>query len=191
MFAPVATFEPFENKRLNWRFRRQLLSSASVALAAFGRPVQSFDDAITGAKRHQSLNSANRTNQAGNARNPRALTTASDDGEVIVNFDGRTVTYGFGELDTLVPAHAATIHKSQGSEYPAVAIPIMTQHYALLQRNLLYTGATRGRKLVVLVGRRTLSPLRFAMFRGDGGRRNCMSGCVPTRPSQSSVDVAA
>src|SRR5258708_35676753 len=53
-------------------------------------------------------------------------------------FDGRPVTYGFGELDALVPAYAATIHKSQGSEYPAVVIPVMTQHYTLLQRNLLY-----------------------------------------------------
>ena len=62
------------------------------------------------------------------------------------------VTYGFGELDTLVPAYAATIHKSQGSEHPAVVIPVMTQHYAMLQRNLLYTGVTRGKRLVVLVG---------------------------------------
>src|SRR5262245_39444421 len=62
------------------------------------------------------------------------------EGELVVNFDGRAVTYGFGELDMLVPAYAATIHKSQGSEYPAVVIPIMTQHYAMLQRNLLYTG---------------------------------------------------
>ena len=58
--------------------------------------------------------------------------------------DGRSVTYGFGELDMLVPAYAATIHKSQGSEYPAVIIPVLTQHYAMLQRNLLYTGVTRG-----------------------------------------------
>jgi hypothetical protein len=64
------------------------------------------------------------------------------------------VTYGFGELDTLVPAYAATIHKSQGSEYPAVIIPVLTQHYTMLQRNLLYTGITRGKRLVVLVGQR-------------------------------------
>ena len=57
-----------------------------------------------------------------------------------------SVTYEFGELDTLVPAYAATIHKSQGSEYPAVIIPVMTQHYAMLQRNLIYTGVTRGKK---------------------------------------------
>lgn len=77
-----------------------------------------------------------------------------DEGEVAVDFDGRTVTFAFGELDTLVPAYAATIHKSQGSEYPAVVIPVMTQHYAMLQRNLIYTGVTRGKKLVVLVGQK-------------------------------------
>jgi exodeoxyribonuclease V alpha subunit len=73
-------------------------------------------------------------------------------GELTTSFDSRAVTYGFGELDTLVPAYAATIHKSQGSEYPAVVIPVLTQHYVMLQRNLLYTGVTRGKRLVVLVG---------------------------------------
>ena len=58
-----------------------------------------------------------------------------DAGELVASFDGRSVTYGFGELDTLIPAYAATIHKSQGSEYPAVIIPVMTQHYPMLQRN--------------------------------------------------------
>jgi exodeoxyribonuclease V alpha subunit len=77
-----------------------------------------------------------------------------DDGELTASFDGRSVTYGFGELDALVPAYAATIHKSQGSEYPAVVIPVMTQHYTMLQRNLLYTGVTRGKRLVVLVGQK-------------------------------------
>ena len=77
-----------------------------------------------------------------------------EEGELTVSFDGRSVTYGFSELDTLVPAYAASIHKSQGSEYPAVVIPVMTQHYAMLQRNLLYTGVTRGKRLVVLVGQK-------------------------------------
>lgn len=77
-----------------------------------------------------------------------------DEGDVAVDFDGRTVTFAFGELDTLVPAYAATIHKSQGSEYPVVVIPVMTQHYTMLQRNLIYTGVTRGKKLVVLVGQK-------------------------------------
>ena len=75
-------------------------------------------------------------------------------GELSGVFDGKTVTYGFGELDALVPAYAATVHKSQGSEYPAVIIPVLTQHYAMLQRNLLYTGVTRGKRLVVLVGQK-------------------------------------
>lgn len=69
-----------------------------------------------------------------------------------VNFDGRVVPYDFDELDELAPAYAISIHKSQGSEYPAVVIPIMMQHYVLLQRNLVYTGVTRGKKLVILVG---------------------------------------
>jgi exodeoxyribonuclease V alpha subunit len=77
-----------------------------------------------------------------------------EEGELTASFDGRSVTYGFGELDTLVPAYAASIHKSQGSEYPAVVIPVMTHHYAMLQRNLLYTGVTRGKRLVVLVGQK-------------------------------------
>ena len=60
----------------------------------------------------------------------------------------------------LVPAFATTIHKSQGSEYPAVVIPVVTQHYTMLARNLLYTGVTRGKRLVVLVGQRKASALR-------------------------------
>ena len=78
-----------------------------------------------------------------------------EEGELTASFDGRSVTYGLGELDTLVPAYAASIHKEPGgSEYPAVVIPVMTQHYAMLQRNLLYTGITRGKRLVVLVGQK-------------------------------------
>jgi len=77
-----------------------------------------------------------------------------EEGELTVNFDGRELIYGFGELDELVLAYATTIHKSQGSEYPAVVIPLSTQHYPMLQRNLVYTGVTRGKRLVVLVGQR-------------------------------------
>ena len=92
-----------------------------------------------------------------------------DDGELSASFDGRTATYGFGELDTLVPAYAATIHKSQGSEYPAVVIPVMTQHYPMLQRNLLYTGVTRGKKLVVIVGQK--KAVAIAVRNVSGRRR--------------------
>jgi exodeoxyribonuclease V alpha subunit len=92
-----------------------------------------------------------------------------DEGDVTVDFDGRTVTFLFGELDSLVPAYAVTIHKSQGSEYPAVVIPIMTQHYAMLQRNLIYTGVTRGKKLVVLVGQK--KAIAIAVKNVSGRRR--------------------
>ena len=72
-------------------------------------------------------------------------------GELLVDFDGREVGYDFGELGELVLAYATTVHKARGSEYPAGAIPVTTQHYPMLRRNLPYTGVTRERKLVVLV----------------------------------------
>jgi exodeoxyribonuclease V alpha subunit len=75
-----------------------------------------------------------------------------DSQEVVVLFDDRPVTYEFTELDEIVLAYAISVHKSQGSEYPVVVIPIMTQHYILLQRNLIYTAVTRAKKLAVLVG---------------------------------------
>ncbi|MCC6233556.1 MAG: ATP-dependent RecD-like DNA helicase [Verrucomicrobiales bacterium] len=72
--------------------------------------------------------------------------------EVTIRFDQRDVVYDYGELDEVALAYAITIHKSQGSEFPAVVLPLATQQYLLLQRNLIYTGITRGRRLVVLVG---------------------------------------
>ena len=71
-----------------------------------------------------------------------------------IEFDGRSVEYQFGELDEVALAYAVSIHKSQGSEYPAIVIPMMKQHYMMLRRNLLYTGITRGKRMVVLVGQR-------------------------------------
>ena len=92
-----------------------------------------------------------------------------DTAELTATFDGLEVVYGFGELDALVPAYAATIHKSQGSEYPAVVIPVLTQHYAMLRRNLLYTGVTRGKRLVVLVGQK--KAVSIAVRNVSGRRR--------------------
>jgi exodeoxyribonuclease V alpha subunit len=91
------------------------------------------------------------------------------DQQLVVEFDGRKVAYDFGELDELALAYALTIHKSQGSEYPAVVIPVHTQHFIMLQRNLLYTGITRGKKLVVLVG--TKKALAMAVQRRDTALR--------------------
>lgn len=90
--------------------------------------------------------------------------------QVEVRFeDGRTATYESGDLDELQPAWAITIHKSQGSEFPAVIIPLSTQHYVMLQRNLLYTAVTRGRRLVVLVGDNR--SLQLAIRNADARKR--------------------
>jgi exodeoxyribonuclease V alpha subunit len=78
----------------------------------------------------------------------------TEDQEVTVLFDGKPVVYDYTDLDelVLVLAYAVSVHKSQGSEYPCVVIPLLTQHYVMLQRNLIYTAITRGKKLVILVG---------------------------------------
>jgi exodeoxyribonuclease V alpha subunit len=89
--------------------------------------------------------------------------------ELVIDYEGRSVTYLFADLDELTLAYATTIHKSQGSEYPAVVIPITMQHYVMLKRNLVYTGVTRGRRLVVLIGDKRA--LAMAVKSGDAGRR--------------------
>jgi exodeoxyribonuclease V alpha subunit len=73
-------------------------------------------------------------------------------GGMVVDYDGRRVDYDTAELDELTLAYAISVHKSQGSEYPAVILPLHTQHYILLQRNLLYTAITRGKQLVIIIG---------------------------------------
>lgn len=82
----------------------------------------------------------------------RILEIDMEENEIWADIDGRIIKYDATDLDELVPAYAITVHKSQGSEYPAVVIPVTTQHYVMLQRNLLYTAVTRGRKLAILVG---------------------------------------
>jgi len=84
----------------------------------------------------------------------RVVRIDREEGALVVSFDGREVTYSFGELDALVPAYATTIHKSQGSEYPAVVVTLAPQHYTMLARNLVYTAVTRGKRLVVIVGQK-------------------------------------
>ncbi|MGU3538178.1 SF1B family DNA helicase RecD2 [Methylobacterium sp. A54F] len=84
----------------------------------------------------------------------RVVGIDAEAGILTVDFEGRAVAYPFAELDTLNPAFATTIHKSQGSEYPAVVLPVTLQAWTMLARNLLYTGVTRGRRLVVLIGER-------------------------------------
>ncbi len=82
----------------------------------------------------------------------RILKIDPEEREVVIDFDGRPVSYDYSDLDEVILAYAVTVHKSQGSEYPVVILPVVTQHYLLLQRNLIYTGITRAKKLVVLIG---------------------------------------
>jgi exodeoxyribonuclease V alpha subunit len=82
----------------------------------------------------------------------RIVGIATEEQKVKVKFEDRVVDYELSELDDLVLAYAISIHKSQGAEYPAVVVPLLSQHYIMLQRNLLYTAITRAKRLVVLVG---------------------------------------
>lgn len=89
-----------------------------------------------------------------------------EEAELLINFDGRAIVYPLGELDEVTLAFATTTHKSQGSEYQAVVIPILTQHYTMLQRNLIHTGITRGKRLVVLVGQKKAVAMAVRNRRG-------------------------
>src|SRR3954447_23797755 len=93
----------------------------------------------------------------------------AEETELVVDFEGREITYDFGELDALALAYATTVHKSQGSEYSAVVIPLTTQHFPMLKRKLVYTGVTRGKRLVVIVGQKRA--LAMAVRGGEAGRR--------------------
>lgn len=94
------------------------------------------------------------------------------DRTLTVNFDGRSVEYDMTELDELVHAYATTIHKAQGSEYPIVVMPVLMNHYVMLQRNLLYTGITRAKKALVIVGSR--KALAYAVRNVTVTKRNTL-----------------
>ena len=93
---------------------------------------------------------------------------------ITIKYDGKAVDYEFAELDEIVLAYAVSVHKSQGSEYEAVILPVMPQHYILLQRNLIYTGVSRAKKLVVLIG--TKKALAIAL-RNDKPQRRMTGLC--------------
>ncbi len=96
----------------------------------------------------------------------------TEERNLTVDFDGRSVVYDISELDELVLAYATTIHKSQGSEYPIVVMPVMMNHFVMLQRNLIYTGITRAKRILVLVG--TKKALAYAVKHVTVTERNTM-----------------
>ena len=94
------------------------------------------------------------------------------DRTLLVNFDGRSIEYDATELDELVHAYATTIHKAQGSEYPIVVMPVLMNHYVMLQRNLIYTGITRARKILVMIG--TKKALSYSVRNVTVTKRNTL-----------------
>jgi len=131
-------------RSLNVELQQRLNPGAEPAVTRFGTRFAPADKVI------QTVN--NYTKEVFNGDIGRIASLDTEEGLLRVDFDGRMVEYEYGELDELSLAYATSIHKSQGSEYPAVVIPLAMQHYMLLERNLLYTAVTRGKKLVIIIG---------------------------------------
>jgi exodeoxyribonuclease V alpha subunit len=147
-------------RALNVLLQQQLNPAAQPRIERFGWTFAPGDKVI------QTVN--NYDKDVFNGDIGRILAIDPEESEVCIQFDGREVIYEFGELDELALAYAISVHKSQGSEYPAVVMPLATQHYMLLQRNLLYTGVTRGQRLVVLIAQPKALSLAI---RQTGGQR--------------------
>ena len=128
---------------LNAELQSRLNPGASTSVNRFGTTFARGDKVLQNVNDYQK--------EVFNGDIGRIIAVDLEEQAITVDFEGRSVPYEFNELDELSLAYAITVHKSQGSEFPAVVIPLTTQHYMLLERNLLYTGVTRGKRLVVLV----------------------------------------
>jgi exodeoxyribonuclease V alpha subunit len=163
----VQVLTPMNRSELGTQMLNQRLQEA-LNPAAAGPRVERFGWSFrVGDKVMQTQN--NYTREVFNGDVGRVVRIDEAERELVVDYDGREVAYDFGELDEVALCWAATVHKAQGSEYPAVVIPLHTQHFKLLQRNLLYTAVTRGKRLVVLVGSR--QALELAVRNVDTTRR--------------------
>lgn len=132
------------SRALNAELQKRLNQSTEPGVTRFGWTYKTGDKVI------QTLN--NYDKDVFNGDIGTILAVDIEENKLIIVFEGREVEYDVSDLDELLPAYAVSIHKSQGSEYPAVVIPLAMQHFMMLERNLLYTGVTRGKKLVVIVG---------------------------------------
>lgn len=163
----VQVLTPMNRSELGTRALNQRLQE-SLNPAAGRAEVQRFGWSFrAGDKVMQTQN--NYTRDVFNGDLGRVTRVDEGEREVVVDYDGREVRYDFGELDEITLSYAVSIHKSQGSEYPAVLIPLHTQHFKMLRRNLLYTAITRGKQLVVVVGSR--QALELAVRNADTARR--------------------
>jgi exodeoxyribonuclease V alpha subunit len=131
-------------RSLNVELQQRLNPSAEPRITRFGWTYAPGDKVI------QTVN--NYDKDVFNGDIGQVVRIDEEEGLVFVNYDGRQVEYEIGELDEVSLAYATTVHKSQGSEYPAVVIPLGMPHYMLLERNLLYTAVTRGKTLVAVIG---------------------------------------
>lgn len=129
---------------LNSELQSKLNGTAEPKITRFGVTFSPGDKVI------QTVN--NYDKEVFNGDIGRILEIDPEEAVLLIEYDGREVAYEFSELDEVQLAYATSIHKSQGSEYPAVVIPLAMQHYTLLERNLIYTGVTRGKKLVIIIG---------------------------------------
>jgi exodeoxyribonuclease V alpha subunit len=152
-FDPLDEIQVLTPMRKNQLGADNLNAVFQAALNPSGAGIQRFGRHYRGGDRVMQIRN-NYDKDVFNGDIGRISTVDTVDQVLTVEFDGRSIKYDFTELDELVHAYACSIHKAQGSEYPAVIILLMTQHFRLLQRNLLYTALTRGRRLVVLVGSR-------------------------------------
>jgi exodeoxyribonuclease V alpha subunit len=151
-------------RSLNAELQQRLNPGAEPRIARFGWTYAPGDKVI------QTVN--NYDKEVFNGDIGRVVRIDPEEGLVAIDFDGREVEYELGELDELALAYAVTVHKSQGSEYPAVVIPLSTQHYRLLERNLLYTGVTRGKQLVVVIGQPKALAIAVKSVRSTGRLTN-------------------
>jgi exodeoxyribonuclease V alpha subunit len=131
-------------RALNVELQKVLNAKAEPKITRFGTTFAPGDKVI------QIVN--NYDKEVFNGDIGQILKIDTEESILLIDYDGRAVEYEFGELDEVSLAYATSIHKSQGSEYPAVIIPLAMQHYTLLERNLIYTAVTRGKKLVTIIG---------------------------------------
>ena len=149
----VAVIEELVQNRIPGRFRLdpvddiQVLSPMHKGLAGTGNLNRTLQEVLNPSK-----TSLTRGDRIFRLKDKVMQVRNNYEKEVTIDFNGVHVPYDYSELDEVILAYAITVHKSQGSEYPAVIIPLLSQHYVLLQRNLIYTAVTRGKRLVVIVG---------------------------------------